>query len=112
MPRDLDAEKALRRKITQGLPKARRHFDPNRIEICLPADFAPNATASLQPSRHFLGAPGESSGHVDRLARLSTNNQLPYPGPTTILGAGRVDPFAVYPIRMTRDVHSILDQCE
>lgn len=110
VPKDLEAEKALRRNVTQGLiPRARRHFDPNRIEICLPTDFAPNAAASLQLTRQFLG---ETSGHNGNPGLLSTNNHFLPPSPTTLLGAGRVDPFAVYPVTMTSDIQSILDQCE
>lgn len=52
---------------------------------------------------------GETSGHAGVTGNLG---QLVPPNPATILGAGRVDPFANYPIRITDVDQYILDQCE
>ena len=115
VPRDAEAEKALRRRVTQGLPKARRHFDPNRIEITLPPEFSSAVAAPPMgppPAQLLLGVPGKASGHPEGFDLVSTNNQFYFPSPTTVLGAGRVDPFNNYPIKMNDGLLHIIDQCE
>lgn len=38
---------------------------------------------------------------------------VPWPGPVSLLGAGRVDPFALYPIHSTSSEHlQLVDHCE
>jgi hypothetical protein len=40
-----------------------------------------------------------------------TSRALVKASPTTILGAGRVDPFQTFPIEATRDTHLLIDHC-
>jgi hypothetical protein len=110
VPPDPEAEKALRRSLIAGLPKARRHHDPNQIEICLPPGFLARTepTGESPPPRV---PPAVHESHVPITAALR-HNSFPLLNPVTILGAGRINPFAKYPIEITAIDQYILDQCK
>jgi len=124
-----ESEKETRKRLMQGIPKARRWVIRNRIELTLPPEFSQprstnekqSATVQAQEIAGIGGKSGESSGgdfvSAPYLAQAggfevpqarSLTPVLPSPG--TILGAGRVDPFGKYPIRMSHDELSLLDQ--
>ncbi|KAH6718902.1 hypothetical protein BKA61DRAFT_652540 [Leptodontidium sp. MPI-SDFR-AT-0119] len=113
----------------QGIPKARRWVIRNRIELTLPPEFSqpPStnqealATVQTQEIDGVDGAPKESSGgglvcapNSEHAVGFEVAEAGPMtavlPSPLTILGAGRVDPFGNFPIRMSYDERSLLDQ--
>ncbi|KAG4438503.1 hypothetical protein IFR05_006026 [Cadophora sp. M221] len=137
---DAEAQNAIRRRIVEGLPRSKRPYDPNRIELVLPADFmstSPPPTGGVTPdiasSKTGLSGTGFSrlhgSMHGSPPVMLNTpsanrssqcpqdasemdnfpSNLLPI-SPITPLGAGRIDPFASYPIKMNRGELWLIDQ--
>ncbi|KAG4429803.1 hypothetical protein IFR05_014714 [Cadophora sp. M221] len=124
-PRTADAEKALRRQVVQGLPKGRRPVIRNRIELFFPSDvvqFSASVVSNLEAVQDSDDASG--SGRVvkrgfDRLAgeRISREDEdrdecwANITGdPVAVLGAGRVDPFGNYPIRISPTEQWLLDE--
>ncbi|KAH7306113.1 hypothetical protein BKA65DRAFT_601851 [Rhexocercosporidium sp. MPI-PUGE-AT-0058] len=137
---DAETQNAIRRRIVEGLPRSKRPYDPNRIELFLPADFmstSPSSNGPITPdmasSSTNLSGTGftQLHGSVHNLppATLSTplaNSSSQYPqdasaldpfpnnfdpiSPITPLGAGRIDPFANYPIKMNKGELWLIDQ--
>ncbi|KAG4434221.1 hypothetical protein IFR05_010291 [Cadophora sp. M221] len=124
-----ESEKEIRKRLMQGIPKARRWVIRNRIELTLPPEFSqpPSTNEKALATTHapeiggFDGVPRESSGGGFECAPSSEHAvgfeaaeagsmTVALPSPLTILGAGRVDPFGNYPIRMSYDEKRILDQ--
>lgn len=125
--------------ISSGLPRAKRPIDLNRIDLVFPAElFIPPTPATSESEgsedntriKQLYSSPWATKyGAVDALALhdrpVSTNAGIgalpqdasyalsPDPvayNPVSILGAGRVDPFASYPIKMHRGEMWLLDQ--
>lgn len=130
---------AIQRHITEGLPRSKRPFDPNRIELFLPPNFlsSPPASTKTMPSggassstsfsenARFQGLVrtfGESLPDTDPLppyesfleprhhAPQTISLNLALSSPVTPLGAGRIDPFANYPIKMNNGELWLIDQ--
>ena len=126
-----ESEKEVRKRLMQGIPKARRWVIRNRIELTLPPEFS-QATPSIQKEASPVqtkdreeadGVVTQSLGSNPRVPPGSENeigfpttlthfNTPMIPHPRNILGAGRVDPFGNYPIRMSYDERCLLDQGE
>lgn len=112
--KDPEIERALRQQITQGLPKARRYFDPNRIEIHIPPvyDAAEIRAESGSVSSSFeRGALEVSLAKPNDVILAARHNYTRLPNPTSLLGAGRIDPLTRYPIKVDYHDQHILDQC-
>ncbi|PVH71667.1 hypothetical protein DL98DRAFT_596735 [Cadophora sp. DSE1049] len=137
---DAETQNAIRRRIAEGLPRSKRPYDPNMIELVLPADFMYNSASPTGPSTPDLASSStrlEWNGHTQlqgsmhgtlpvMLDSSSANSSSSSPdmsskpdihvsgpvpiSPVTILGAGRVDPFANYPIKMNRGELWLIDQ--
>lgn len=109
--RDQESDRALRRRVVSGLPKARRYVDPNQIEICLPSDFVSEPALSSIASEQVLT--GDNAGR-QRNAVVRTPGRTAAavqsaasPNPVSILGSG---PVALYPIEITAIDRWILDR--
>ena len=88
-----------RSNVIEGLlRKPRRARDPNRVEMCVPPSFLSVASFSHDAETRPADDP-------DRQFQ-----SLIGPSPMSILGSGRVDPFASYPIQMSREEEWLLDQ--
>lgn len=132
--RDSDADKALRRRISLGLPKVRRYIDPNQIEICIPPGFLPasppqirsadrtHSLCNLNINPEVTGlAPGSSdygsSSHSARARAVERDHdsalalaRLVQLSPVTILATGRVDPLTNFPIKISKRDQWLIDQ--
>jgi len=132
--RDPDADKAIRRRISLGLPKARRYFDPNQIEICIPPGFLPTSSPQIRSAdpTHALcnhninpevtGLTPESSdngpsSHSACAQVLEEDNdsalalaRLIQLSPITKLATGRVDPWTSFPIKLSETDQWLIDQ--
>jgi len=59
------------------------------------------------------GPDSKLSGRIELLGKEKAQSASPLGSPTSVLGAGRVDPFRRYPIEITGPhVHEIMDHCE
>ncbi|CZR67426.1 uncharacterized protein PAC_17325 [Phialocephala subalpina] len=127
----------MRRRIFQDLPRMNRSFDPNRIVLELPPEFlSPQPSintgkdpemlvddpeeepellprVSLHEFSYDLRSPNATNGNV--------SNPQSQPGTSfasglvpsnlmTTLGAGRIDPFANFPIKMNGGDLWLIDQ--
>jgi len=132
--RDPAADKAMRRRISLGLPKARRYFDPNQIEICIPPDFLPtfspqirsanttHSVCNLNTNPEVTGLTTESldngpSSHSVCAQALEEDNdgalalaRLIQLSPITILATSRVDPLMSFPIKLNKTDQWLIDQ--
>ncbi|KAH7377943.1 hypothetical protein BKA64DRAFT_687582 [Cadophora sp. MPI-SDFR-AT-0126] len=120
-----DAEKAMRRQVAQGLPKGRRPVIRNRVELLLPSELL-----QVSPLDDFqsLRIPASRAGRTTWVpdaagvrpvdASISeedfdSDDLWYFPtsiSPVTVLGAGRVDPFGNYPIKITQTEQWLLDE--
>jgi len=125
----IDAEKAIRRQVVQGLPKGRRPVIRNRIELFLPDNIGHISQSREFPARSVNSeevTDADPSAYTEQGNTSTTASTisisedvsdrddfwwvLPATSPVTILGAGRVDPFGNYPIRITKTVQWLLDE--
>jgi len=125
----IDAEKAIRRQVVQGLPKGRRPVIRNRIELFLPDNIGHISQSREFPARSVNSEEVTDADHSAYTEQGNTSTTastisisedvsdrddfwwvLPATSPVTILGAGRVDPFGNYPIRITKTVQWLLDE--
>ncbi|KAK0104801.1 hypothetical protein ONS95_005069 [Cadophora gregata] len=124
-----ESEKEIRKRLMQGIPKARRWVIKNRIELTLPPEFSQPPGSKQEESATVQTHEIEG---VERLVTQSLESGLKVPPnlentigfplvqrlpnvptithPRTILGAGRVDPFGNYPIQLSYDERHLLDQ--
>ncbi|KAH7403648.1 hypothetical protein BKA64DRAFT_669617 [Cadophora sp. MPI-SDFR-AT-0126] len=124
-----ESEKEVRKRLMQGIPKARRWVIRNRIELTLPPEFSQppiSDKSDIAPVR--MPEIGRQGGRVIQslggslVVPPKSENAIGFPlaqnypitpiipHPRTVLGAGRVDPFPSYPIRVSYDAKYLLDQ--
>lgn len=85
--------------VMEGLVrKQRRDRDLHGVEIYVPPSFSSSASGLREPEIHPVD-------ERDKRYELLKN-----PSPMSILGTGRVDPFANYPIQMSREEKWLIDQ--
>ena len=56
---DAQTQNAIRKRIAEGLPRSKRPYDPNRIELVLPADFLNKPERACQQGQgqgHLMGS--------------------------------------------------------
>ena len=131
-PNDPDGQRvAIRENVMEGLVrKPRRTRDPNQVNIYVPPSFPlllsetskeeacrsgerDNQSESFnQSSSNLLTANSwmESTALSVEMNKVPTMPHFLTLGPMSILGAGRVDPFANYPIKMNREEEWLIDQ--
>ncbi|KAL2068635.1 hypothetical protein VTL71DRAFT_14972 [Oculimacula yallundae] len=136
---DPETQNAIRKRIVEGLPRTKRPYDPNWIELVLPAEFMSTTQQSTGPIMPKLALSSTSlrkaaltqlQGSLHNFGTMLdtalTNGSLLLPrttpeeedapdrvvtiSPITPLGAGRTDPFANYPIKMNRGELFLIDQ--
>jgi len=127
IPSTTESHKLIRKRLKQELPKARRPIIKNRIELHLPAVFIHLPEDNYFPLHPNTNSPGELLKQLcpDQVIERNLNDEVPlslmqsevtwshrvmFPSPNTMLGAGRVDPFANYPIPVTYCEQWLLDQ--
>ena len=110
LPTTIENQKLIRKRLKEDLPKARKLAMRNRIELYLPLDFAQlqrdEGVNALQDEGLYDRINKREHGLTLKLdmpltiAQPEVTQELPLtlPSPITMLGAGRVDPFANYPI--------------
>jgi len=116
---------AIQRYVKDGLAKVlRRSNDPNRIDIVIPDLFmrTPQATmdqgSNLSTPSEPVMAAGEASKLADVAHPIGDNVGVQVTldvdsivgSPMSILDEGRIDPFAIYPIKMSKGEHWLMDQ--
>ncbi|KAH8815623.1 hypothetical protein F5884DRAFT_852089 [Xylogone sp. PMI_703] len=122
-PTDLETWRAtIHRQVKEGLPKPhRKAADPNEVEIYVPSSFYSSTSLAARSQAHHHQ--GNLSGYVATNEKTQSESfheedgKLVFtPRFTSVtvspagLGAGRVDPFASYPIRMTKQEQWLIDQ--
>lgn len=133
---DVESQQAMRRQITEGLPRINRSFDPNRIVLEIPPGFQPPQTlpekgkgpevvqgmqtrsSSSMSSRDLSHVSSEKPANERAMtisARIGDASNslalgLASSSPMTVLGASRIDPFANYPIKMNEGELWLIDQ--
>ena len=126
---DAATQKLIRKHVMKDIGKARRrkkgplqyvfvlrddsdsaliHEDPTKITV--------TDTKGVERSGVLDNAPYPTDPNVSRAIVGSSASPIStigtrLAGPTTMLGAGRVDPFAAYPIKMNRNLHGLIDHC-
>jgi hypothetical protein len=134
LPIDSENRRAeIQSHVRKGLYKKTRASLANQIEVCIPPGFLslPSTTIERgnrapserdnqsdfsllsQCSKNPFSAPASPESTLS-VAELKDVPVMPHSlatfSPMSILGAGRVDPFANYPIRMNREEKWLLDQ--
>lgn len=123
-----ESHKLIRDRLKQELPKTRRLVIKDRIELFLPTDFSDirqNSDINSPLDNENFGAPDNylyqqmqvNSGSLKLEVPLNVaesnvvrNPSFLLPSPRSMLGAGRVDPFANYPIPVTIREQWLLDR--
>ena len=123
----------IRSQIRQGLFKKRRASRATRIEVCIPPGFL-SGSALVETGPQPVGDPddqsesfklfsqysqklssAQASSEVSRSSGRTTDSAvMPYllqaPSRIDRLGGGRIDPFAKFPITMSRNEEWLIDQ--
>jgi len=130
LPSTAESHKLIRERLKQDLPKARRIVVRNRVELHLPTDFAQLHHDKTFPPPLNCDNPGNflyQNYQQSQMAEQKSDLGVPFtltesevevtqeilwglPTPTSMLGAGRVDPFAQYPIPVTSCERWLLDR--
>ena len=111
--------------------KPRRARDPNQVNIYVPPSFSSLPSATNEGETRPSGKHNNQSKSFNQSSSnsLTTNSSMESTAfsvemnkvstmphfltslsPMSILGAGRVDPFANYPIQMNREEEWLIDQ--
>ena len=122
---DSESWKALRKRISEGLPRARRPATiTNQIEIFVPPSFAElpithgSTPTSSGAAGHHVTTSAASPEEPQQRVSVSSDvtlikqesSRVAQLSPPERLGASRSDPFATYPIRLGTEDQRLIDQ--
>lgn len=137
LPNDSENRRvAIQSHIREGLYKKRRVSRANQVEVSVPPGFLSSSSAMAETQNRALHDFDTRSKSFELSFQRSTGSltlntssetavfmvgikdtqvrprSLTTFGPMSRLGAGRADPFANYPIRMSREEKWLIDQSE